>query len=238
MPSSGDDITRDSDIIRRSHGIKTDSSEMCWLGRGRLNVTQERKRSMRVNLWLWQLPPADASPPPPLHPLLPPALPTPGKSPARWKQSLSLSIREENVASSHIRWQRYVSSSGGWCIYHEITKRTGLGETMRLYLPPAPPHKLNPFILSWINPSCYLALRHGIICHKVYFCVNFCTCAKTFFFGKIEVLTVNNFDVISGLNSWQMIFFPWIICSVRKLALSLLLIMQEINNTLYWSNNF
>ena len=91
MPGSGDDITTDSDIIRRSHGIKTDSSEMRWLGRGRLNVTQEeRKRSMRVNLWLWQLPPADAAPPPPLHPLLP--LPTPGKSPARWKQSLSLSL--------------------------------------------------------------------------------------------------------------------------------------------------
>ena len=208
---------------------------MRWLGRGRLNVTQERKRSMRVNLWLWQLPPADASPPPPLHPATPGPAYT-RQEPGQMKAvSLSLSVKK--------MWQVLTSDDSVMYRHQKadvfiMRSQRGLGWVKQYaHTSLLPPHELNPFILSWINPSCYLALRHGIICHKVYFCVNFCTCAKTFF-GKIEVLTVNNFDVISGLNSWQMIFFPWIICSVRKLALSLLLIMQEINNTLYWSNNF
>ena len=60
---------------------------------------------MRVNLWLWQLLPADAAPPPPLHPATPAyTRQEPGQMKAvSLSLSLSLSIREENVASSHIR---------------------------------------------------------------------------------------------------------------------------------------
>lgn len=181
MPGSGDDITTDSDIIRRSHGIKTDSSEMRWLGRGRLNVTQERKRSMRVNLWLWQLLPADAAPPPPLHPATPGPAYT-RQEPGQMKAvSLSLSLSVKKM------WQVLTSDDSVMYRHQKadvfiMRSQRGLGWVKQYaHTSLLPPHELNPFILSWINPSCYLALRHGIICHKVYFCVNFCTCAKTFF---------------------------------------------------------
>ena len=197
--------------VCRSHGIKTDSScnqtEMCWLGRGRLNVTQERKRSMRVNLWLWQLLLlwTDAAPPPPLHPRPPPALPTPGKSPAGVKAVSSLCPWRKCGEFSHqmtalcivIRRLMYLSwdHKEDWAWWNNAL------------IPPASPHELNPFILSWINPSCYLALRYGIIFHKVYFCVNFCTCAKSFFLVKLRFrrLITSMSSPGSILDKW---YFP------------------------------
>ena len=158
-----DDITRDrgtdSDIICRSHGIKQTAVVIrlrCadWAGAAWMLHKSESGR------WGWISGSGSCScsglmlhP----RPLCTPGHPRPCLHQARarpgWKQS-PVSVREENVASSHIRWQRYVSSSGGWCIYHEITKRTGLGETMRSYLPPP--------LTSWILSFCPESIPHVI----------------------------------------------------------------------------